>query len=159
MVTLIRFPGRAPRGRHHLAAPDLLAAQPAQQQRRVVSGLRVLHRLAEGLDSGHDRGQRGAEPDDVDPVTDRDPAPLDRAGHHRSPASDREDVLHRHQERRAHVAIRHRNVAVDGVEQVADRGDPARLPVQGRQPRYQDHRNLLAWVAVAAQQLANLKLD
>src|SRR5690348_3832923 len=145
--------------RHHLAAADLVAADAAEQQGRVVARHRALHRLAERLHPGHHRVEGGAEPDDLDLVALADPAALDRAGHHGAAPGDGEHALHRHEERLVLVPGRQRQVGVDRVEQGADARDPARLAVEGAKGRDLDDGHLVAGVAVAGQQLAHLKLD
>jgi hypothetical protein len=136
-----------------------VAADAAEQQRSAVARLRALHRLTERLDARHDGGDRGAEPDDLDRVAGPHLTALDRAGHHGAASGDRQHVLHRHEERRADVAVRHRQVRVDRVQQRADRGDPAGLAGQRAQCGHVDDGNLLARIAVPGQQLADLELD
>ena len=66
------------------------------------------------------------EADDLDLFADLDDAALDAARDHRAAALDREHVLDRHQERLVDVAHRLRDVAVERVEQLADRLLPLR---------------------------------
>ena len=55
---------------------------------------------------------------------DLDDAALDAARDHRAAALDREHVLDRHQERLVDVADRVRDLAVERVDQLADRSLP-----------------------------------
>src|SRR5271154_999768 len=81
--------GRAAGRRDHLPPPDLVPADAAEQQRRVVAGLGERHGLAERLDAGHHRGDGSDQADDLDRIADPDLTALDRAGHHRAAAGDR----------------------------------------------------------------------
>jgi hypothetical protein len=100
-----------------------------------------------------------AKPDELDRVADPHLAALDRARDDRAPAADGQRVLHRHQERRVHVALGYRHVGVDGVEQGKNGPDPPLLTRQRRQPGDPHHRHLLTRVPVGGEQLADLKLD
>ena len=99
-------------------------------------------------------------PDDLDLVAHlHDPA-LDPARHHRAAARNREDVLDRHQERLVHVALRHRNVAVQRLVQLQDRflAQRTRIARQRLDRRAADHRRVVARETGTRQQLPHLQL-
>ena len=64
----------------------------------------------------------GLDADQLDLVADLDDAALDAAGRDRPPALDAEDVLDRHQERLVDRPLGGRDVGVDRVHQLLDRG-------------------------------------
>ena len=100
----------------------------------------------------------------LDRVAGVDNATLDAAGRHGPAALDAEDVLNRHQERLVRVAGRGRDVAVDRVEQLLDRGEllggligAGRL--ESLERRAADDRDVVPGELVLAEELAHLHLD
>ena len=68
----------------HLAALDVFLLRAPQQRTDVVARAALVEELAEHLDTGAGRLRGGAEPDDLDLLTDlHDPA-LHPAGHDRA---------------------------------------------------------------------------
>src|SRR5258705_7550894 len=106
----------------HLAALDLLALDAPDEAAHVVAGAALVEQLLEHLDAGdHDLAGR-LDADQLDLVADLDDAALDAPGGDGAPALDPEHVLDRHEERLVDVADRGRDVAVDPVHQLLDRG-------------------------------------
>src|SRR4026207_1392828 len=104
----------------HLAALDLFTLRAAQQRARVVAGLGVVERLVEHLEPRDDGLlDLRVDPDDLDLVAGLDLPLLEAAGDDRAAARDREHVLDRHQERLVDVALRLRDVRVDGLHELA----------------------------------------
>src|SRR6185503_2163159 len=105
-----------------LAALDLVALDAPDETADVVAGLTLVEQLLEHLDAGdHDLAGR-LDADQLDLVADLDDAALDPAGGDGPPALDPEDVLDRHQERPVDRPLGGRDVAVDRVHQLLDRG-------------------------------------
>src|SRR6201995_540834 len=93
-----------------LAALNILALDPAEQQAHVVARLALVEELAEHLHAGDGGGGRLLlDADDVDDLAGVDDAALDTTGHHGAAAGDREHVLDRHEERLLDLANRLRD--------------------------------------------------
>ena len=105
-----------------LAALDLLALDAADEAADVVAGLALVEQLLEHLDAGDHDLAGGLDPDQLDLVADLDDAALDAPGGDRAPALDPEDVLDRHEERLVDGPLGGRDVRVDRVHQLLDRG-------------------------------------
>src|SRR3954451_670260 len=120
-----------------LAALDLLALDAPDEAADVVAGLALLEQLLEHLDAGDDDLAGGLDADDLDLLADLDHAALDAPGGDRAPALDAEHVLDRHQERLVHRASGRRDVRVDRVHQLLDRGVGRVVGVLGRLERLQ----------------------
>ena len=105
----------------------------------------------------------GLDADELDLVADLDDAALDAPGGDGAPALDAEDVLDRHEERPVDRPLGGRDVAVDRVHQLLDRGVGRVGRVVGRLERLQgaaaDDRDVVAREVVLGQQLADLELD
>ena len=105
-----------------LAALDLLALDAPDEAADVVAGPALVEQLLEHLDAGHDDLAGGLHADELDLVADLDDAALDAPGGDGAPALDAEDVLDRHQERLVDRPLGGRDVGVDRVHQLLDRG-------------------------------------
>ena len=105
-----------------LAALDLLALDAPDEAAHVVAGLALVEQLLEHLDAGDHDLAGGLDPDQLDLVADLDDAALDAPGRDRAPALDPEHVLDRHEERLVDRPLGGRDVAVDRVHQLLDRG-------------------------------------
>ena len=105
----------------------------------------------------------GVDADDLDLLAGLDDAALDAAGRHGAAALDAEHVLDGHQERLVDRPLRGRDVAVDRVHQLLDRGVGRVGRVVRRLERLEggaaDDRDLVAGELVLGQQLAHLELD
>src|SRR5205807_8200771 len=104
-----------------LAALDVLALDPSEEEADVVAGLALVQELAEHLDPGDDDLLGVADPEDLDLFADLDDPPLDPAGGDGPAALDPEDVLDRHEERLVLRPDGRRDVRVDLVHEVEDR--------------------------------------
>src|SRR4029077_9880119 len=104
-----------------LAALDVLALDPAEQQPDVVAGFALVEELAEHLDAGDHDLAGLADPEDLDLFADLHDAPVDPAGRHGAAALDPKDVFDRHEERLVLRPDRGRDVAVDLVHEAQDR--------------------------------------
>src|SRR6476469_5717602 len=146
-----------------LAALDLVALDAPDEAAHVVAGAALVEQLLEHLDAGDDDLAGGIDPDQLALVADLHDAALDPPGGDRPPALDPEDVLDRHQERLVDVALGGRDVGVDRVHQLLDRGvGGVVLVVAGleRLERAAAHdRDVVAREVVLAEQLADLELD
>ena len=105
-----------------LAALDLLALDAPDEAADVVAGLTLVEQLLEHLDAGDHDLAGGLDPDQLDLVADLDDAALDPPGGDRAPALDPEDILDRHQERLVDRSLGGRDVGIDRVHQLLDRG-------------------------------------
>ena len=105
-----------------LAALDLVALDAPDEAADVVAGAALVEELLEHLDAGDDDLAGGLDADQLDLVADLDDAALDAAGGDGPPALDAEDVLDRHEERLVDRPLRGRDVGVDRVHQLLDRG-------------------------------------
>src|SRR4051812_7772044 len=146
--------------RQHLAALDLLTLDATKERTRVVAGLREVERLLEHLEPGDDGLLGlGMDPDDLDLVARLDLALLDAAGDDGAATRDREHVLDRHQERLVDVALRLRDVRVDGLHQLEDLRHPLAVALERLERRDLDDRDVVAGELVLREQLTNLELD
>src|SRR5438128_1715101 len=68
--------------RDDLAALDVLALDPAEEQADVVAGLALVEQLAEHLDPRHDHLAGVADPEDLDLFADLHDPPLHPTGRH-----------------------------------------------------------------------------
>ena len=147
----------------HLAALDLLALDAADEAADVVAGAALVEQLLEHLDAGdHDLAGR-LDADQLDLVADLDDAALDAPGGDRAAALDPEHVLDRHQERLVDVALGGRDVGVDRVHQLLDRGvggvGRVVAGLERLERRAAHDRDVVTREVVLAQQLADLELD
>ena len=97
--------------------------------------------------------------DDLDFVTDVDDATLDTTGCDRAATGDGEDVFDGHQERLVDGALRQRDAAVDGVEELVDLADPRLVALERLERRTLDDRGVVARELVLVEQLADFHLD
>ena len=105
----------------YLTALDVFTLDAAQQCADVVACTTFIQQFPEHLNAG-DGGLGGRfHPDDLDLFANLDDAALDTTGGNRTTTGDGEDVFDRHQERLVDCALRHRDVAVDGIHQLEDR--------------------------------------
>ena len=119
--------------------------------------------LAEHLHARRHRLLRVPQPDDLHLVADLHHAALHTTRHHRPAAGNRENVLHRHQERLVDRTLRHRNVRVDRRHQIVNalalRAVVLPAPaLQSLQRAPADDRDLVPGKLVLAQQLPDLQL-
>jgi len=143
------------------AALDVLAADAAQQEPRVVAGARLVARLVEGLDVG-DLGldHLGALAEELDLGVLLEDAALDTARGDGSAARDGEDVLDGHEEGFVEVALRGGDPLVDGLHELVDLllADLGPLALEGAEGGAHDDGGLVAGEAVRVEQLAHLHL-
>ena len=146
-----------------LAALDLLALDAPDEAAHVVAGLALVEQLLEHLDAGDDDLAGGLDADQLDLVADLDDAALDAPGGDRAAALDAEHVLDRHEERLVDRALGGRDVGVDRVHQLLDRGvGRVGRVVRGLERLERgaaDDRDVVAREVVLGQQLADLELD
>src|SRR6476661_4227467 len=146
-----------------LAALDLLALDAPDEAADVVAGATLVEELLEHLDAGDDDLAGRLDPDQLDLVADLDDAALDPPGGDRPAALDPEDVLDRHEERLVDRPLGGRDVGVDRVHQLLDRGvggiGRVVLRLERLQGRAADDRDVVTREVVLAQQLADLELD
>src|SRR5258706_7249202 len=105
-----------------LAALDLLALDAPDEAADVVAGATLVEELLEHLDAGDDDLAGGLDADQLDLVADLDDAALDAPGGDGPAALDPEDILDRHEERLVDRPLGGRDVRVDRVHQLLDRG-------------------------------------
>ena len=138
-------------------------SMPRMQAADVVAGAALVEQLLEHLDAGDDDLAGRLDPDQLDLVADLDDAALDAAGRDRPPALDPEDVLDRHEERLVDRPLGGRDVGVDRVHQLLDRGVGRVGRVVGRLEGLEgaapDDRQVVAREVVLGQELADLELD
>src|SRR5699024_9031969 len=136
----------------NLAASDLFALGPAQEQTNVFASFSEVEQLAEHLHA-RDGGLDGllVEANDFDLFVDVDLAALDPAGDDRSPTGDGEDVFDRHEEGLVDVTNRVGNVLVDGVHEVLNGLDPLRVAFEGLEAGDPDDRCVVAWEVLRRQ--------
>src|SRR5215469_5570617 len=91
--------GDAARLGQHLPALHVLALEAAEQRSDVVAGDALVEQLPEHLHPGHHGLGGGPQTDDLHFLANLDLPALHAAGGHGAAAGDRENVLHRHQER------------------------------------------------------------
>ena len=136
---------------------------PRSRRPDVVAGLALVEQLLEHLDAGHDDLAGGLDADDLDLVGDLHDAALDAPRGDGPPALDPEDVLDGHEERLVDRALGGRDVGVDRVHQLLDRGVRRVSRVVGRLEGLErgapDDRGVVAREVVLAQELADLELD
>src|SRR4051794_620923 len=146
--------------RQHLAALDLLTLDAAEERTRVVACLREVERLLEHLEAGDD-GLLGLLVDahDLDLVARLDLALLDAAGDDGAAARDRHHVLDRHQERLVDVALRLRDVGVDGLHELEDLRGPLGIALERLERRDLHDGDVVARELVGREQLPHLELD
>src|SRR5262245_34701284 len=146
---------------HHHPALQVLLLHPPQQQPDVVPRDRLVHRLAEHLDTGHHRVPRLPQSHHLHLVPDLHLPPLHPSRPHRPASRDREHVLHRHQQRLVHLARRRRYVLVHRLHQRQDRLVRLRVlaaPVHRLLRRPPHDRNLVPRKLVLLQQVPHLQL-
>src|SRR5665647_3517422 len=96
---------------------------------------------------------------DLDLGVDLEVAALQPAGDDRATTGDRADVLDGHKERLVDVALRLRNIGVDGVHELQNRLAPLGVALESLQRRGANDRQVVAVELIGAEQLANLELD
>ena len=148
---------------HDLAALDLVALDAPQEAADVVAGPALVEQLLEHLDPGDDDLAGGLDPDDLDLVADVDDAALDPPGGDRAPALDPEDVLDRHEEGLVDRPLGGRDVRVDRVHELLDRGvgrvGRVVLGLEGLERAAPHEGDVVARELVLAEELADLELD
>ena len=123
-------------------------------------GLALVEDLAEHLHAGDDRAaDLRVDADDLHRVARVDDALLDAARGHRAATGDREDVLHRHQERLVQVALGLRDVGVELLGELHDLAVYSASPSSALQRRADDERDVVARELVLREQVADLDLD
>src|SRR5665647_343210 len=143
-----------------LTALDVLALGATKQQTNVLACASLVKQLTEHLDTGDDGlGRAVLDADDLDLGVDLEDAALDPAGDDRATTGDREDVLDGHKERLVDVALRLRNIGVDGVHELQNRLAPLGVALESLQRRGANDRQVVAVELIGAEQLANLELD
>ncbi len=144
-----------------MTAFDLFLFDAAEEDADVVAGDAFIQRLLELLDAGDGRGLGVAEADDLDRVADLRLAALDTAGGDGAAALDREDVFDGHQKRLVDLALRDRDVLVQGRDQLVDRlaGLVVLGGFQGRLGVAANDRGIVAGEVVLIKQLAHFHLD
>src|SRR5690606_2067061 len=153
---------RGDRARLHddLAALDVLALRAAEQQADVLSGARVGEGLAEHLDRGDRRlGGLLLDADDLDLLVGEEHAALDTAGDDGSTTGDREDVLDGHEEGLVDLALRLRNVLIDGLHEVLNGLDPLLVALEGLESGHLHDGSVVAVEVLRGQEVADLELD
>ena len=143
----------------HLTAAHLFTAHPAQQHRGVVAGLHLRQRLAEGLQSGGDRPDGGAQAHELDGAAERQHATFDSSGDDRASSADGQRALHRHEERPVEHAWGHRHRFVDGPQERVDGLDPPRFSGERTGGRHRHDGQCVAREPVPGHQLPQLQLD
>ncbi len=131
---------------------------PLQQDADVVTGHDLVQQLAEHLEVGGGGLAGVADADDLDLAHLGEAALLDAAGDDRAAAGDREDVLDRHQEGLVGVAGGLGDVVIDRTHQLVDLGLPCLVAVQRLEGTDLDHRDVVAGVLVAGEELSDLEL-
>ena len=86
-------------------------------------------------------------------------AALDTTRSNRAAARNRHDVLNRHQERLLRVALRSRNVLVNGVHQLHDVRLLLSIALESLQRGAGNHRNLIAGELILGQEVTDFHLD
>src|SRR5262245_6134004 len=145
---------------HDHAALDLLALDTAEQETDVLSGTRVVERLAEHLDRrdlGLERLLLDAH--DLDVLVRKENAALRATGDDRATTGDREDVLDRHEERLVDLTLRLRDLLVDRGHELHERVGPLGVALERLERRNAYDRQVVARVLLARQQLTDLELD
>src|SRR5665647_1336318 len=161
----VRVPGdAAPLGADH-AALDLIALGAAKEQADVVAGTTLIKQLAEHLDPGDGGLHRLlAHADDLDLLADLDDTALHASGSDGAATGDREHVLDGHEERLVDVALRLREVLVQGIRKLDDALAPlavvlAAAALESLEGGTLDDGDLVAREVVLAEELAYLHLD
>src|SRR3990167_3983256 len=103
----------------NLTTLDVVTLGAAQQDTAVLASTTFVEQLAEHLDTSTDGLDGRTQAHDLDFFLDLDDAALDTTSHNGTATGDREHVLDRHQERLVDNAHRIRNVAVQGLNQLA----------------------------------------
>ena len=138
-------------------------SMPRSRQPTLSPAWPCVEQLLEHLDAGDHDLAGGLDADDLDLLADLDDAALDAPGGDGAPALDAEHVLDRHQERLVHRALGGRDVGVDRVHQLLDRGVGRVVGVVGGLERLErgaaDDRDVVTREVVLGQQLADLELD
>src|SRR5690606_28936195 len=146
----------------NLATLDVITLGAAQQHANVLTGTTFVEQLAEHLDTGAGGLGGVTDTDDLDFFLNANDTALDTTGYHGAAAGDREHVFDRHQERLVDGALRLRNVAVEGLDQLLHGGGAQAVlvfAVQRHQRGADDDRSVVAREVVGRQQVANFHLD
>lgn len=146
----------------HHAALDVLAADAAEEEARVVAGAGLVAGLVEGLDVGHlGLDDLGALAEELDFRVLLEDTALDTARGDGAAARDGEDVLDGHEEGFVEVALGGGDPLVDGREELVDLllADLGTLAFEGAQGGAHDDGRLVACKAVRVEQLTHLHLD
>jgi hypothetical protein len=146
----------------HHAALDVLAADAAEEEARVVARARLVAGLVEGLDVRHlGLDHLAALAEELDLGVLLEDTALDTARGDGTAAGNGEDVLDGHEEGFVEVALGGGDPLVDGLEQLVDLllADLGPLAIEGAQGGAHDDGCLVAGEAVRVEQLAHLHLD
>src|SRR6266699_3528668 len=145
-----------PRLRQHHPPLDLVLLHAAQQQADVIPRLPVVQQLAAPLPPRHHRLLVRPQPHQLHLVLPLPLPPLDPPRRHRPPPRNRKHVLHRHQERLVHFALRNRDTLVQRPQQLPHLRHRLLVPRNRLQRRPPDHRNVVPRILVLRQQLPHL---
>ena len=141
---------------------DHTTADTTEQETRVVTGLRLVARLLEGLDIG-DLGLDGvhALANNLNFLFALQNTTLDTARNDGTTTSDGEDILNSHKERLVHVTLRGGDPLIDSSEKLIDLAGAnlGLLVLHCHESRAHDDRGLITLEAVRAEQLTHLHLD
>src|SRR5438105_7549326 len=144
--------------RDDLPPLDVLALHSSQQQPHVISRHTFIQQLLEHLHARHHRLQRRPDAHYFHRFVHFHLAALNTSRRHCTAPLNRENVFDRHQERLLNVALRRRNIAINGVHQLVDRLLPILIAFQSFQRRDLHHRNVIAGKLVSAQKLSYFQL-
>src|SRR5579884_967790 len=139
-------------------APPPPPPPPPPQQPHVVPRLPLVQQLPKHRHPRHHRPLLRPKPHQLHLVPHPHPPPLNPPRHHRPPPRNRKHILHRQQKRLVHLPHRHRNVAVQRLQQLPHLPHPTLLPLQRLQRRPPNHRHLVPRILILRQQLPHLQL-
>jgi len=134
----------------------VILVDAAKQEAHVVASLAVVQELPEHLDPGDDRLLVGPKADKCHFLAHLDLATLDSSGGYSATASDREHVLHWHQEGLIRLALGLRDIGIQRIHQLADLLTVLTVGVTGLKSlecRAFDDRRVVAREVVARKQL------
>ena len=151
--------GYRTRCNNNLATLYVFTLGTAKKKTTVLAGPCLVELLVEHLDTGHGRLLSGANTHNLDIRVDLQRATLSTAGHNGSTTSNREDVLHGHQERLVLVADGVWNAVVHGGHELHDLVTPGGVSFESLEAGHANNRSVVAVEALAGEQLANLDLD
>ena len=141
---------------------DILTTDTSDQQARVVTGLRLVARLLEGLNVS-DLGADGllALADKLNLLITLQNTTLNTTGDDGTTSGDGEDILNRHEEGLVKVTLGGGDPGVNGLKQLIDLllANLGPLVLQSHQGRSHNDGGLVTLEAVGGEQLAHLHLD